>query len=477
MPSRRGSFQTAVRIVGLILCAGSLLAGSLPRVRVHPDGHYLETADGRPFFWLGDTAWELIHATTREECTYYLHTRARQGFTVIQTVVLSEFDNFEKPNVLGLSPFVDKDPRRPSEAYFDRVVQIVDEAGSLGLYVALVPVWGDKLTAPWGAGPRIFRNDNLADARAYARYLGAKLKARTNVLWVLGGDRPPRTPREDWTPIWRELAAGLAEGTGDTPLIAYHPQGGSESSSVYLHREPWLSVNGMQSGHGGGHDVPVWEWVARDYALTPAKPTLDLEPNYEDHPYNPWPRWDPSTGYFRDHDVRKQVYRSVFAGAAGVTYGHHAVWGFVGPRNDVLNFADRDWVDALYRPAGRQVVFLRRLIESRPYFGRIPDQSLIVGDAGKGGQHLQATRDREGTYAFVYFPNSDQTATLDLTRLRSKRLRAWWYDPRTGVGTLVGLLEAAPQREFRSPPYGPDWVLVLEDPAAGYAPPGLEALP
>ena len=477
MPSRRGSFQTVARIVGLILCAGSLLAGSLPRVRVHPDGHYLETADGRPFFWLGDTAWELIHATTREECTYYLHTRARQGFTVIQTVVLSEFDNFEKPNVLGLSPFVDKDPRRPSEAYFDRVVQIVDEAGSLGLYVALVPVWGDKLTAPWGAGPRIFRNDNLADARAYARYLGARLKARTNVLWVLGGDRPPRTPREDWTPIWRELAAGLAEGTGDTPLIAYHPQGGSESSSVYLHREPWLSVNGMQSGHGGGHDVPVWEWVARDYALTPAKPTLDLEPNYEDHPYNPWPRWDPSTGYFRDHDVRKQVYRSVFAGAAGVTYGHHAVWGFVGPRNDVLNFADRDWVDALYRPAGRQVVFLRRLIESRPYFGRIPDQSLIVGDAGKGGQHLQATRDREGTYAFVYFPNSDQTATLDLTRLRSKRLRAWWYDPRTGVGTLVGLLEAAPQREFRSPPYGPDWVLVLEDPAAGYAPPGLEALP
>ena len=251
----------------------------------------------------------------------------------------------------------------------------------------------------------------------------------------------------------------------------------SESSSVYLHREPWLSVNGMQSGHGGGHDVPVWEWVARDYALTPAKPTLDLEPNYEDHPYNPWPRWDPSTGYFRDHDVRKQVYRSVFAGAAGVTYGHHAVWGFVGPRNDVRNFADRDWVDALYRPAGRQVVFLRRLIESRPFFSRIPDQSLIVGDAGKGGQHLEATRDREGTYAFVYFPNSDQTATLDLTRLRSKRLRAWWYDPRTGVGTLVGLLEAAPQREFRSPPYGPDWVLVLEDPAAGYAPPGLEALP
>src|SRR5207344_336480 len=97
-------------------------------------------------------------------------------------------------------------------------------------------------------------------------------------------------------------------------------------------------------------------------------------------------------------------YRSVFAGAAGVTYGHHAVWGFVGARNDVINHADRDWVDALNRPAARQMYFLRSLLESRPYFSRIPDQSLIVGDAGKGGLHLQATRNSNGTYALIYFP-------------------------------------------------------------------------
>ena len=142
---------------------------------------------------------------------------------------------------------------------------------------------------------------------------------------------------------------------------------GADSSSVFLHNEPWLSINGMQSGHGSGHDLPVWEWIARDYAKIPAKPTLDLEPNYEDHPFNPWPRWDPATGYFRDLDVRKQVYRSVFAGGCGVTYGHHAVWGFVGGRNPVINHADRDWIDALQRPAGREMVFLRDLLESRPF--------------------------------------------------------------------------------------------------------------
>ena len=159
----------------------------------------------------------------------------------------------------------------------------------------------------------------------------------------------------------------------------------------------------MQSGHGSGHDVPVWEWIARDYALKPSKPTLDLEPNYEDHPFNPWPRWDPATGYFRDLDVRKQVYRSVFAGGCGVTYGHHAVWGFVGKRNDVINFADRDWIDGLQRPAGRQMISLRALMESRPFFTRMPDQSLIAGEAGTGRRPPASYSRRQRQLCFCLF--------------------------------------------------------------------------
>jgi hypothetical protein len=469
---------TCTAILACSLCA----AQTLPPITVHPEGHFLQTEDGRPFFWLGDTAWELIHRTTREECSYYLHTRAMQGFTVIQTVVLAEFNGITEPSALGEKPFINDDPKRPNEKYFDRVREIVDEAASDGLYVALLPTWGDKLTAPWGAGPRLFRLDNLDVAHNYARYLGKKLQGRTNVMWMLGGDRPPRltrphsesVPVQDWTPIWREIAAGLAEGWGQKPLILYHPQGGPDSSSVYLHNEPWLSVNGMQSGHGSGHDVPVWDRIARDYALTPPKPTLDLEPNYEDHPVNPWPRWDPANGYFRDLDVRKQVYRSVFAGGCGVTYGHHAIWGFVGKRYEAINHADRDWISALERPAGRQMIFLRELIESRPFFSRIPDQSLMIGDAGTGALHVQATRDKDGSYAFVYVPTSDLTVKLDLTKLQAKHLRAWWYDPRTGIGTLLGDVDAESGREFKSPSYGPDWVLVLDDPQAGYAPPGLK---
>ncbi len=467
---------------------------SLPRVTVHAGGHLLQREDGQPFFWLGDTAWELIDHTTKEECSYYLKTRAQQGFTVIQTVVLAEFQGITEPSALGLKPFEGNDPRRPNEAYFERVKEIAVEAGARGLYVALVPTWGDKLTAPWGDGPRLFRLDNLEVAHAYAFYLARKLRDCTNVIWMLGGDRPAKVAGlhneslvnrakeagfpadQDWTPIWRAIAGGLADGGAKPPLIVYHPQGGRDSSSITVPNEPWLSVNAMQSGHGSGHDVPVWDWIARDYAIAPPKPTLDLEPNYEDHPVNPWPTWNPANGYFRDLDVRKQVYRSVFAGGCGVTYGHHAVWGFVGARNPVINHADRDWIDALERPAARQMRFLRELVESRPFFTRIPDQQLLVGDAGEGALHKQATRDANGTYAFVYFPATDLTAKVDLQRLQAGPIRAWWYDPRTGVGTLIGVFNGAGPHEFKSPAHGPDWVLALDSVAAQYAPPGLPAL-
>jgi len=159
-----------------------------------------------------------------------------------------------------------------------------------------------------------------------------------------------------------------------------------------------------------------------------------------------------------------------------VTYGDHAVWQFAGSGAEVINHADRDWRTAMFSPAGRQMGFLRQLMESRPFFARIPDQSLIVGDAGKGGWHIQATRDREGTYAFVYFPLNDQSATIDLIKLHAQEIRAWWYDPRTGIGTLIGEIAVGNPREFRSPPQGPDWVLVLDDEAKNYAPPGLSAV-
>jgi Protein of unknown function (DUF4038) len=122
-------------------------AKALPRVRVHKGGHLLEAEDGEPF-WLGDTAWQLIVATSKEESSYYLHTRSRQGFRVIQTVVL--FDGIKRPAALGIRPFSGDDPRHPEAAYFKRVQEIVREAPRLDFMLALVPVWGEQADGALG---------------------------------------------------------------------------------------------------------------------------------------------------------------------------------------------------------------------------------------------------------------------------------------------------------------------------------------
>jgi hypothetical protein len=44
----------------------------------------------------------------------------------------------------------------------------------------------------------------------------------------------------------------------------------------------WLDFNSIQSGHNFGSDS--YAFVSKDYALTPAKPTVDMEPAYENHP-------------------------------------------------------------------------------------------------------------------------------------------------------------------------------------------------
>ena len=169
----------------------------LARVQASADGHFLETEYGEPFFWLGDTAWELFHRLNREEAARYFADRQEKRFTVIQAVVLAEFDGLNTPNAYGERPLLDKDPTRPNGAYFAYVDELVQMAANHDLYVGLLPTWGDKVTQMWGVGPMVFDRQN---AHAYGRFLGERYRDQTNLIWILGGDRPPVRDDDDWRP-------------------------------------------------------------------------------------------------------------------------------------------------------------------------------------------------------------------------------------------------------------------------------------
>ncbi|NWF89555.1 MAG: DUF4038 domain-containing protein, partial [Ignavibacteriaceae bacterium] len=264
-------------------------------------------------------------------------------------------------------------------------------------------------------------------------------------------------------------AQGILDGTNSNALITYHPWGGNLSSSQFIHNEPWLDLNMIQSGHAGGRDAAIWDLIQRDYSMKPAKPTLDGEPNYEDHPVNPWPTWNPENGYYRDYDVRKQTYRSVFAGACGVTYGHHSIWQFYSPLFDKITYADRYWTEALDRPGAYQVGYLKMLIESRPSLERIPDQSIIVKGQGDKGEYIAAFRDSVGSYAMLYIPVG-KTITVNASFINSKKLNAWWFNPRTAESINIGIVDNTPAIDFTPPTLGleNDWVLIIDDANRNY---------
>src|SRR5690606_1493913 len=176
------------------------------RLKVSENGHYLQYEDGTPFFWLGDTAWELFARLTKEEISHNLENRSQKGFNVIQAVILANTDRLQKPNQYGALPLIDNDPEKPHEKDFGVVDWTVQQALQRGMFIGLLPTWGDKVSKFWGKGPEIFNETN---AYAYGLFLGKRYRNYPNIVWIAGGDRPAVDGARDWRPVWRAMIKGI----------------------------------------------------------------------------------------------------------------------------------------------------------------------------------------------------------------------------------------------------------------------------
>lgn len=438
------------------------------RLKVSENGRFLVIEGGQPFFWTADTAWELFHRCSREEVALYLAKRKSQGFNVIQAVALSELNGLDEPNVYGETPLLYNDPTTPNIRYFEHVDYVMDMADSLGMYIALLPSWGDKLFRDtWGTGPEVLDRSN---ARVYGKWLGKRYSDRDNIIWVLGGDRNPRSGTAD-VAVWNAMAEGIAEGAGgnERTLMTFHPQPNSTGgSSRWFHNAPWLDFNMQQTGHCA--DRPTYKLILRDYGLKGTKPVLDGEPLYEDHPNCFNAR---EMGYSTAEDIRRIMYWNVFAGAFGQTYGCHDVWQMYLPKREPVNGPLRPWPEALDLPMANQMKHLKNLFLSRPFLNRIPDGAMILDHQVEDDNFTVATRDKNGSYAMVYYPTGIGR-TLSLTNLKGTRFKTWWFDPRTGNSFGGDRLEGSGHVFVRPPTkgVGNDWVLVIDAEDEVFLPPG-----
>ena len=414
--------------------------------------------DGRPFFWLGDTAWLLFSRLTDEEADIYLENRAAKGFTVIQATLVHHGDFHD---VEGHRALIDENFATPAadSGYWDHVERVVRRAGELGLVMALLPCWG--------AFPKSGLL-TLENAPVYGKFLAGRFGKYENVLWLLGGDVRGSDAPEVFEALGRTLRAGASD-----QLIGFHPFGRCSSTQWFAGAD-WLDFHMFQSGHrdrsqrtlGAWDDnaVSEEEWMAEENYLyvfrdleKDTKPTLDGEPSYEEIPHG---LHDASKPFWTDRHVRRYAWWSTLAGAAGFTYGHNAImqfWKGVGKPS----FGVRQlWDTALHAPGSFQMRHLRRLMKAIDWQNGENAQRLLSDDSGREDARNLAFL---APHALAVYTYTSQPFGVKLNELPFAP-RAYWYNPKLGgVSPFIlpkdGQFNPPADREEARE----DWVLMLVD--------------
>ena len=420
------------------------------QLKISPDHRFLQTTNGKPFFWLGDTAWELFHKLNREEADLYLKDRAAKGFTVIQAVVLAELDGLNKPNPYGEKPLVGNDLTKPNEVYFKHVDYIVKRAEQLGLIIAMLPSWGDKWNKGGSPGPEIFTPQT---AEIFGEYVGKRYR-NNKIVWVLGGDRS--IANQEDRDIIVSMARGLKKGDEGRHLMTFHPNGGKNSSD-YFTADAWLDFHMAQTGHS--KESKNYNFNLKNRGLTPIRPYVDGEPRYEDHPnqFNPG-----KFGWMDDFDARQTAYWSMLSGAIGHTYGNHNIWQFYNDQNPV-SWARTNWKIALNHPGAMQVGLMRKLFEQYNWQWLVPDQTIIAKDNPETVEYEMAAISQDGDFLMAYLPYGKKT-TLNTKKLSASKLTATLFNPRDGYKMVLGEFDNSGTKEITPPSEGrgSDWLVIIE---------------
>lgn len=396
---------------------------NMQTLKIHESKRYIVTQSGNRYYLIGDTAWELFHKLSREKAEMYLKTRKKQGFNMIQAVILAEFDGLNVPNYYGRLPLKlnnqqNYDPILPdtdgSYSYFDHVEYVISLAESLEMYIGLLPTWGDKWNIKWGIGPEIFTVEN---AYIYGKWIAERYRHHNNLIWILGGDRP--LTEEKHFAINNSMALGIKDGDSEKFLMTLHPCG-MRSSSEFVHEYNWLDFNMMQSGHS--NPAPnCFDMMAADYIKEPIKPVMNGEPCYEDHTHNQ----NPKNGYYDDYDIRLVAYRNLFGGACGHTYGHSAVWQFK-TEPDVR--CPNTWEIALNRPGAMQISIYNDFIRENNLIGYVPIYNITEPNNHDATYIAGMVSEKS---AYLYLP-AGAPLKLNLSSLSFEPTKCRTFEPKTG---------------------------------------------
>ena len=414
------------------------------KLKVSQNKRYFEL-DGKPFCWLGDTAWLLFSRLTLEEGKAYLKNRALQGFTVIQATLVhsKDYHDLDGNRALNDDDFANPVPLAEG-GFWDKALKLVRYAKELGLFMGLLPAWGSFV---------LNGNLNKDNCESYADFLSEVFGKEENVIWIVGGDVMGNKAPDVFRMIGRRLKADCPEN-----LVGYHPYGRCDSS-FWFHtpEDTWLDFDMFQSGHRDYNQREPWDgnpvfygednyrYVQEDRKLDDPKPTIDGEPSYELIPHG---LHDGNQPYWQAADVRRYAYWSVFSGAAGHTYGNNAIMQFLKPGYKPAYAALETWDVALHDVGSGQMRQLKKLFMGFHFEEGEPRQDLIAGENGEKYLYKAAFLTKNALLVYSY--NGDQIK-LNTDLLPFEKITYAWFDTVSGAVSFAGAIEKSSETVFTVP--------------------------
>jgi hypothetical protein len=441
-------------------------------LRVNSTHRYLESADGTPFFWLGDTWWMGLCSRLHwpDEFKALASDRRSKGFSVIQLIagLYPEMDAFDPrgANEAGFPWTSDFSRIRPE--YFDAMDKRIKWLVEQGLTPCIVGAWGYYL--PWMGEEKI---------RDHWRYLVARYAAlpviwcaagEASLPWYFARDFPDNQPDQirDWTEVLRFIRATDPFHR----LLTVHPSGKGRASSRSAVLDPnLLDIDMLQTPHGGPILMPeTVTTIRQSWADTPVLPVIDGEACYE--------LLQTREETVSARQARRMFWTCMLNGAAGHTYGANGIWQCnrreqpfgLSPKGE--NYGTLSWDQAMRLPGADQVCLGKKLLEQLPWQQFEPHPEWVEfllkpADSVKEDPFAPQAAGIPGVIRMIYVPQADSIRLKNLDG--GAVYAAACVDPVTGGRSRLPSFKAPEDRSwtFSPPPeLDHDWVLVLRNTTA-----------
>lgn len=430
-------------------------------LRISQDKRYIETKEGKPFFWLADTWWMGLSQRLSYPNDFHRLTQDRKekGFSVIQLVVglFPDMDDFDTraSNEGGL--VWEDNYARINPAYFDEAEKRIRYLNDEGLLLCILGAWGYYI-----------HSLGLKKMKQHWRYIIARWGVYSSVWCIAGEGAMPyylstNGPKDRDRQIkeWTSIGEYIKEIDPFGHLTTIHP---TNSGRLQVSDTSLLDFNMLQAGHSGYPSVEnAMRLIEEDQHNQPAMPVIMSEVNYE--------------GIM--HDTSAEVQRltfwtSMLSGASGFSYGANGVWQvntkttLFGASPHGGTWGNTPWDEAMGYKGSKHIGLAKQLLEKYAWWELKPHQDWISPEHQHYDYKAPQIAGIPSVLRIIYFygpihPWSEPKYYLEAIE-EDISYKATFWDPRTAQQYPLGLVKSDKENRWEIPllPTFEDWILLLE---------------